>query len=534
MGRIRSYDGTKAFRVVFQASSGGRADLSRDNSQLEKIAASLGITIPNHVLRSKDPRAVMMTLFGAWLPLSTAVLVSVVEQLPSPIFAQAQRFPDIIAQAPGTASIDQKVRDAVTQFKTSLDDPVVAYVSKMVSVPIKEFPRNKRKKGNIMTAEEARELARRKRAEIAKAQADAAAGHAMNGMTDVFANASLDGPEPELEFEEQAEEPEELIGFARLYSGSLSVGDSVYVIPPKYSPTNPLATAEARKATITALYMLMGRSLEALATVPAGVVFGIGGLEGFVLKSGTLCSQSDGALNLAGMTMGGEPIVRVAVEPTNPLDLDKMVAGLKLLEQSDASARYEVLESGEHVILVAGELHLERCLKDLRERFARCEVQVSEPLVPYRETIINAQEMAAPKQKDLARGTVIAITNSKIVTVRLRVRPLPETLTEFLQKEMPSIRRLYAKKKAKEDLIKGRPQTDEETEEPEHLPEEPIRSEEGLTLTDFTRKLKEVLREVKDRDYWTNAIDKIVAFGPRRIGPNLLIDATRHDICGKL
>ena len=67
--------------------------------------------------------------------------------------------------------------------------------------------------------------------------------------------------------------------------------------------------------------------------------------------------------------MGSEPIVRVALEPENPYDLDKMINGLKLLVQSDPCAEYEQLPSGEHVILTAGELHLKRCLKDLEERY---------------------------------------------------------------------------------------------------------------------------------------------------------------------
>ncbi|KAJ1489870.1 hypothetical protein T484DRAFT_1778691 [Baffinella frigidus] len=38
-------------------------------------------------------------------------------------------------------------------------------------------------------------------------------------------------------------------------------------------------------------------------------------------------------------------------------------------------------ESGEHVIMAAGEMHLERCLKDLREIFARISIEVSLLLV---------------------------------------------------------------------------------------------------------------------------------------------------------
>jgi ribosome assembly protein 1 len=217
-------------------------------------------------------------------------------------------------------------------------------------------------------------------------------------------DANIDGITPELE--EKKHDPEHLIGFARMYSGDLSVGDKLYVIPPKWSPPNPNAEPKPQEDTVTALYMLMGRNLEALQTVPAGVVFGIGGLEGKILKNGTLCSQLNGAVNLAGVNMAGQPIVRVALEPENPADLDKMIQGLHLLVQSDPCAEYEQFESGEHVLLTAGELHLERCLTDLRERFARCEIQAGAPIVPYRETIVRAEEMRPPVDKELGRGAV--------------------------------------------------------------------------------------------------------------------------------
>merc|ERR1711879_628333 len=44
-------------------------------------------------------------------------------------------------------------------------------------------------------------------------------------------------------------------------------------------------------------------------------------------------------------------------------------------------------ESGEHVIAGCGELHVEICLKDLREEYAQCDFSVSDPVVSYRETV---------------------------------------------------------------------------------------------------------------------------------------------------
>lgn len=60
----------------------------------------------------------------------------------------------------------------------------------------------------------------------------------------------------------------------------------------------------------------MGRELEALDEVSVGNVFGIGGLESIVLKSGTL-SSTVACPAFTDMFFDTSPIVRVAVEPAN-------------------------------------------------------------------------------------------------------------------------------------------------------------------------------------------------------------------------
>lgn len=427
----------------------------------------------------------------------------------------------------------------MVEFKSSKGAPVVAYVSKMVSIPESELPENKRR-GGALSAEEARELGRKKRAEIARQQALASGGaNDVESMTEALSSAAIGESETPEESEETKEEAEHLIGFARIYSGTLSVGDEVYVLGPKFTPARPHTAPEPQKVKVTALYLMMGRGLESLTTVPAGVVFGIGGLAGHVLKSGTLCSQLPGSVNLAGINMGTHPIVRVALEPENPYDLDKMINGLKMLVQSDPCAEYEVLPSGEHVILTAGELHLERCLKDLKERFAKCEIQAGAPIVPYRESIVAATEMNPPKDASLPRGTVVGVTVSKQVTVRLRVRPLPANVTEFLSKNAGAIKRLFSDQRDEEE--RERISADTPAEGPaveQDGMEEAEQLETGHTLTveEFKKQLQDAFNDKDNkaqREVWTNVIETIAAFGPRRTGPNILVDATKEGICAK-
>ncbi|KAK5089400.1 Cytoplasmic GTPase/eEF2-like protein (ribosomal biogenesis) [Exophiala xenobiotica] len=525
--------------AVYEATVGGPNSDRGDPTLLEKITKSLNIQIPAHVARSRDTKAILQAVFSSWLPLSTALLVSVIEFLPSPADAQATRVPEIMDDLIGVEHIDKNISSAMIEFKAGKTDPVVAYVSKMVAIPESELPAKRRKLGSTLTADEARELARKKRAEFAKARAEAEGANGTDGITNGMQDSSIGDEDPEDVTPEQPEDPEHLIGFARLFSGNLKVGDEVYVLPPKFNPAQPHASPEPKKVKITALYLLMGRGLEALESVSAGTIFGIEGLEGHILKTGTLCSQLEGGINLASTnTTISQPIVRVALEPTNPLDLNKMIRGLKLLEQSDPSALYEQMPSGEHVILTAGELHLERCLKDLRERYARCDVQPGEPIVPYRETIIKAEEMEPTKNKDLPRGTSIAVTASKTLSVRLRVRPLPEDVTDFLIQNGASLRRLYAEQKAAEENAQAGADAEKDGAAEERQESADLGNETGnernksLSLQDFRKQLQETFNSVKeDREVWKNIVPHIAAFGPRRVGPNILIDSTGAETC---
>lgn len=541
--------------AVYNATLGG--DNGRgDPEALEKITKSLSITIPAHIKRSRDPRLLMMTVFSSWLPLSTALLVSVIESIPSPKTAQEERMGELLDRSPDPDHIDPAVRSAMVSFNQSQDQPVVVYVSKMVSIPESELPENKRKTTKSMSAEEAREMARQKRAEIVRAQQAeaAAAGHSNN---DEYLAASLDAVtiiDHQDDGDKAKIDPEHLIGFARIYSGTLSVGDEIYVIPPKFSPAHPHHSPEPKKITVEALYMIMGRNLESLDQVPAGVVFGIRGLEGTVLKSATLCSQVEGACNLAGIaSTTGRPIVRVALEPENPGDLDKMIAGLKLLVQSDPCAEYEQFSNGEHVLLTAGELHLERCLTDLRERFARCEIQAGAPIVPYRETIVRAEEMRPPANKELGRGVVQSFTSSKQVSITVRVRPLPTEVTDFLIKNPGSIRNASSETKASNGT-EGKSEDDEESTDGANGSGANGASSPGdeataaadadevsgvsqvLSPGEFQKQLQALFDIGKGgaRDAWKGVTDNIVAFAPRRVGPNVLVDGTDSQCLQKL
>jgi ribosome assembly protein 1 len=121
------------------------------------------------------------------------------------------------------------------------------------------------------------------------------------------------------------------------------------------------------KVEVRQLYLLMGRDLELVDEVAAGNVLGIGGLEEHVLKSATLASTV-ACPAFTELQQAAEPILRVAVEPKQLQQMAQLVHGLHLLNQADACVQVLVQESGEHVIVTVGEVHLQRCIDDLITR----------------------------------------------------------------------------------------------------------------------------------------------------------------------
>lgn len=103
----------------------------------------------------------------------------------------------------------------------------------------------------------------------------------------------------------------------------------------------------------------------------------IAGLDQVIAKSATI-SDSLYCTPLAPMTFQCAAIVRVAVEPAIATQMGRLEEGLAKLEKADPFVEVEVMESGEHVLGAAGEVHLATCLKQLRDRFARIELEVTQ------------------------------------------------------------------------------------------------------------------------------------------------------------
>ncbi|XP_052003720.1 elongation factor-like GTPase 1 [Xyrauchen texanus] len=527
----------------------------RDKEKVEKMVTSLGLKVMSRDLRHSDPRVVLSAICSQWLPVSQAVLSMVCEKLPSPAEIVAERVEKLMSVgARRFDSLPEKTQELKKAFlDCSADEmaPVIVFVSKMFAVDSKALPQNKKRPLTQEEIAQRRELARQRHSERQAAnQITETSVSADAGGTSILAapatssdTDALCAQTEDLSVKTAVEEEgkEHFVAFARVYSGVIRKGQKVFVLGPKYDPsialrmlsegcsaTDALPTIPHMACcTVDSLYLLMGRELEELDEVPSGNVLGIGGMEEFILKSATI-STSPACPPFTPLNFEATPIVRVAVEPKHPSDMPKLVRGMRLLNQADPCAEVLIQETGEHVLVTAGEMHLQRCLDDLRERFAKIEISASKPIIPFRETVVRPPTLdmvneELGKQQKVAvihqvkeeqtknpegvqvdsTGLVMLTTPNKMATVGVRAIPLPEDVTRLLEDNVELIRTMVQLS---------------------------LFAWEGKTL-DINQKIVENIQDFKVKleshlqgHKWRGAVERIWAFGPRRCGPNVLLN----------
>ena len=119
--------------------------------------------------------------------------------------------------------------------------------------------------------------------------------------------------------------------FGRVFSGTVSTGQNVRIMGMNYTPgsKNDLYLTKIQQTVI-----MMGRKAEPISDCPCGNTISLVGVDKYLLKSGTI-STSENAFPLKAMKFSVAPVVRVAVQPKNQTDLDKLVEGLDRLAKSD-------------------------------------------------------------------------------------------------------------------------------------------------------------------------------------------------------
>jgi len=200
--------------------------------------------------------------------------------------------------------------------------------------------------------------------------------------------------------------------FGRVFSGVVTTGKTVRIQGPDYVPGKK---TDLFVKKIQRVVLMMGRYVEQMVDCPCGNIVGLVGIDAYLLKAGTITTFEQ-AHNFVTMKYSVSPVVRVAVEVQNASDLPKLMEGLKRLAKSDPLVLCMTGPTGEHIVAGAGELHLEICLKDLKEDFMKgAPIRISEPVVSFCETNSIETDM-----------DIIAKSPNKHNRIYMRCEPLDE------------------------------------------------------------------------------------------------------------
>lgn len=488
----------------------------RDKIKLERVCQVLEISLSPRDINHTDSRYQTKLIMSKWLQLANNVLDSVIKIIPSPCSLSEKRVERLLSsnlkkfyQLPDET---KKLKDSF--LRCSPDDTVkVACISKMVAIE-KKYLQSRKINLNIAN----------KPSQTQTIQAT-----------------------PTIACQAETDDSIVFIAFARIFSGSMRRGDKLYVLGPRHDPSHvsseSASAVDEKKvldelgtnehvtiATIEDFYLLMGRELEKIDEARAGNIVGISGLDKHLVRTATL-SNNLFCPPFNDLHLPATPILRVAIEPKNPLEMPILVSGLKLLNQADPCVEVKLQETGEHVIIATGEVHLQHCIKDLKERYANdIELNISQPIVSFRETVVlppktdmvnetiddnNRVDSITSRKNFIKHGIIELLTPNKRCRIKIKCSPLPESVIECLMSNGEPLRIIgklvTSRQKSSQKLVNQ------------------LSDHNQKKVEEFKKKLQDNFDSSrKDRSEWRllypeNSVERIWSFGPKYIGPNLLV-----------
>ncbi|MHB8361711.1 MAG: EF-Tu/IF-2/RF-3 family GTPase, partial [Thermoplasmataceae archaeon] len=163
------------------------------------------------------------------------------------------------------------------------------------------------------------------------------------------------------------------IAVGRIFSGTLKRGQELYIL------------GTAGKFKLQTLAMMVGPDRIQIDTISAGNIAAVIGLKS--ANAGSTVAALADMEAFEPMMHYSDPVVTLAIEAKHTSDLPKLIEVLKTVSKADPSIQVNInQETGEHLISGMGELHLEVTLYRIKNDY-KVEVQTSDPIVVYRETV---------------------------------------------------------------------------------------------------------------------------------------------------
>ena len=312
--------------------------VDQDFPKIQKMVKSLNLNVSekdlNENILTRNPNLVLRAIMREWLPIPQTVYDVVIKELPDPITGIQNKidllFPHIKYSKNDFVS---KVKKCLKEKKINGEGvPTLAYISKMVAIP----------KKNIQG----------------------------------------------INFEEINNNKEEtkFMAFARLYTGEIKQGDEYYFIGPKHDPKNN--KFDIKKYKFSNIYYFMGQFLNEINQVPVGNIFSVSDLEKDVFKTSTI-SDNFNCPSIIPLNIDQNSNIKVSITAENIKDMPILLEGLEKLNRSDPAVNYYTQSNGEHILVTSGEVHLERCIRDLEDSLAKVKFKISAPIVNFKEGLNN-------------------------------------------------------------------------------------------------------------------------------------------------
>ena len=166
-----------------------------------------------------------------------------------------------------------------------------------------------------------------------------------------------------------------LVATGRLFSGSVSEGNQVYLVGAK------------KEYRIQQVSMYMGAFREVVDHIIAGNIAALLGMD--LARAGeTLitATHKTAMVPFERIKYVSEPVITIAIEPKHPKDLPRLVDIMHRLAVEDPNLVTTInKETGEYLLSGMGELHLEIACKFIKGYGLN--IVTSQPIVVYRESV---------------------------------------------------------------------------------------------------------------------------------------------------
>jgi len=185
---------------------------------------------------------------------------------------------------------------------------------------------------------------------------------------------SADAPFAALAFKVQAD-PQGLLTFLRVYSGSVTIGDDV------------VNARTGRRVRLGRLYRMHAMEREELRTITAGDIVAAMGVKD--TSTGDTLRSPRSAVRLETIRCP-EPVLFVSVVPNTAEDQMRLSESLSRLRDEDPTLQVRRdTETGQTILCGMGELHLEIASTRLEREF-EVRARFGRPQVAYREAILGS------------------------------------------------------------------------------------------------------------------------------------------------